>query len=160
MTEVHDDFAAFAAALPAFGAVAGLDVGDRTVGVAVSDGLRTVATPLRTVRRKKFTLDAEAIEAMLADRAVCGVVIGLPLNMDGTEGPRCQSTRAFARNLGRTGLSALPVLLWDERWTTVTVERALIEQDVSRRRRAAAIDTLAAQTILQAVLDRLGHLRA
>ena len=156
MTRVHDEFAAFAATLPAFGAVAGLDVGDRTVGVAVSDGLRTVATPLQTVRRRKFTLDAEAIEAMLADRAVCGVVLGLPLNMDGSDGPRVQSTRAFARNLARRG--GPPIGFWDERLSTVAAERALLEADTSRKRRAEVIDSVAAGYILQGALDRLRNL--
>ena len=159
---IHEplDVEAFARAVQPPAPLLGLDLGTRTIGVASCGAEQRTATGVETVRRTKFTADAERLTVLAAERGTAGLVLGLPLNMDGTEGPRCQSTRAFARNLGRTGLSALPVLLWDERWTTVTVERALIEQDVSRRRRAAAVDTLAAQTILQAVLDRLGHLRA
>ena len=150
------DIAAFADALPPRRALAGLDLGTQTIGVAVSDGLRRVATPLETIRRKKFTLDAARLLEICAGRDIAGLVLGLPLNMDGTEGPRCQSTRAFARNLER--LTDLPITFWDERLSTVAAERALLEADTSRKRRAEVIDHVAASYILQGALDRLTHL--
>ena len=153
---IVEDAADFAATLPAAGALMGLDLGDRTIGVAVSDGLRSVATPLETVRRKKFGIDAARLLEIIADRTLTGIVLGLPRNMDGTEGPRCQSTRAFARNLSR--LTELPVTFWDERLSTVAAERALLEADTSRKRRAEVIDHVAASYILQGLLDRLRHL--
>lgn len=146
----------FAAALPATGALAGLDLGTKTIGVAVSDGLRQVATPLETIKRRKFTFDAEALEAILRTRAIAGLVFGLPFNMDGSEGPRCQSTRAFARNLAQR--IDLPIAFWDERLSTVAAERALIEADTSRARRAEVIDHVAAGLILQGALDRMRQL--
>ena len=155
---IHDDLADFAALLPRNGALLGLDLGDRTIGVAASDRMRSVASPLLTIRRKKFGVDAQALLAIAAKREICGLVLGLPRNMDGTEGPRCQSTRAFARNLG--GLSDLPMAFWDERLSTVAAERALLEADTSRRRRAEVIDHVAAAYILQGALDRLRHLQA
>lgn len=147
----------FAAVLPQTGALAGLDLGTRTIGVAISDILRGVATPVLTIRREKFTRDAEALLKLLAERRVAGIVIGLPRNMDGSEGPRAQSTRAFVRNLAN--LSPLPVLFWDERLSTVAAERALLEADTSRKRRSEVIDHVAAGFILQGALDRLAHLR-
>lgn len=153
---IHDEIEHFAAALAPATALAGLDFGDKTIGVAVSDGMRQVASPLETIRRKKFTQDAEALLAILDARAIGGIVIGLPRNMDGSEGPRCQSTRAFARNLAR--LTDLPIGFWDERLSTVAAERALIEADTSRKRRAEVIDHVAAGFILQGALDRLRHL--
>ncbi|MEM7488494.1 MAG: Holliday junction resolvase RuvX [Pseudomonadota bacterium] len=154
---IHDDVAAFAAALPDHGALLGLDLGTRTIGVAVSDPFRTVATPLETVRRTKFTADAVALERVVADRTVAGIVLGLPLNMDGSEGPRLQATRAFARNWARR--IDLPIGFWDERLSTVAAERALLEADTTRKRRAEVIDHVAAGYILQGALDRLRHLR-
>lgn len=148
----------FAEAVGGIGALAGLDLGTKTVGVAVSDTLRSVSTPLSTIRRTKFTADAVALEAILTHRAVAGIVLGLPLNMDGSEGPRAQSTRAFARNLARR--IDTPIGYWDERLSTVAAERALLEADTSRRRRAEVIDHVAAGYILQGALDRLRHLRA
>lgn len=156
MTTIHDDIAAFAAALPRTGALAGLDLGTKTIGVAISDGLRNVATPVLTIRREKFTLDAETLLKLATERAVAGLILGLPRNMDGSEGPRAQSTRAFARNLAR--LTPLPITFWDERLSTVAAERALLEADTSRARRAQLIDHVAAGYILQGALDRLGHL--
>ncbi|WP_136682792.1 Holliday junction resolvase RuvX [Falsirhodobacter xinxiangensis] len=147
----------FAASLPSHGAVAGLDFGDKTIGVAVSDTFRQVASPLLTIRRVKFTTDAEELLALVAKRGIVGLVLGLPLNMDGTEGPRVQKTRAFARNLSR--LTPLPIGFWDERLSTVAAERALLEADTSRRRRAEVIDHVAAGYILQGALDRMRHLR-
>jgi putative Holliday junction resolvase len=154
---ICEDFAAFAAALPRDRAIAGLDLGEKTIGVAVSDRRLSVATPLETVRRKKFTLDAEALFAICTRREIGGLVLGLPMNMDGSEGPRCQSTRAFARNLVR--LTDLPIGYWDERLSTVAAERALLEADTSRKRRSEVIDHVAAGYILQGALDRIGHMR-
>lgn len=156
MTTVHDDIAAFAASLPRMGALAGLDLGTKTIGVAVSDSLRSVASPLLTIRREKFTIDAEALLKIVAERELKGIVLGLPRNMDGSEGPRAQSTRAFARNLAK--LTPLPITFWDERLSTVAAERALLEADTSRARRAQVIDHVAAGYILQGALDRLAHL--
>lgn len=153
---MHERIGDFAAALAPGAALAGLDIGDKTVGVAVSDGMRQVATPLETIRRKKFTADAERLLTIAAGRRLGGFVLGLPYNMDGSEGPRCQSTRAFARNLAR--LTELPITFWDERLSTVAAERALIEADASRARRAEVIDAVAAGYILQGALDRMRHL--
>jgi len=146
----------FATTLPRFGALAGLDLGTKTIGVAVSDRMRAVASPLRTIRREKFTLDAAELMKITAEREIAGIVLGLPMNMDGSEGPRCQSTRAFARNLEK--LTDLPITFWDERLSTVAAERALLEADMSRKRRAETIDHVAAGFILQGALDRLAHL--
>ncbi|CUH80011.1 Holliday junction resolvase RuvX [Tropicibacter naphthalenivorans] len=153
---IHDDIADFAPALPPMTALAGLDLGTKTIGVAVSDSLRQVATPLETIKRKKFTTDAEALLAILQKRAITGIILGLPRNMDGTEGPRCQATRAFARNFSR--LWDGQITYWDERLSTVAAERALLEADTSRKRRAEVIDHVAASYILQGALDRLRHL--
>ena len=136
----------------------GLDLGDKTIGVAVSDSFCTVASPLETIRRRKFTSDAQALLHIIADRRIGGIILGLPRNMDGSEGPRCQSTRAFARNLSR--LSELPIGFWDERLSTVAAEKALLEADTSRKRRAEVIDHVAAGYILQGALDRMRVLRA
>ena len=143
----------FATALPAHGALMGLDLGDKTIGVALSDVMRSVATPIETVRRKKFGLDAARLQTVIADRSVSGIVLGLPRNMDGSEGPRCQSTRAFARNFER--LWDGPITFWDERLSTVAAEKALLEADTTRKRRAEVIDHVAAGYILQGLLDRL-----
>ncbi|MFV0244646.1 MAG: Holliday junction resolvase RuvX [Qingshengfaniella sp.] len=153
---IQEAFTAFAAALPPYRALVGLDLGTKTIGVAVSDLLWSTATPLHTIRRRKFSADAQALLALFADRDIGGVILGLPMNMDGTEGPRCQSTRAFARNLA--GLSDLPIGFWDERLSTVAAERALLEADTSRAKRAEVIDHVAAGYILQGALDRLAHL--
>jgi putative Holliday junction resolvase len=133
-----------------------LDLGTKTVGMALSDVSRSVATPYGTLNRSKFTADAEAIAAAIADNGVGALVIGLPLNLDGSEGPRAQSTRAFARNLAK--LIGVPILLWDERMSTQAVERHLIEAGASRKRRAEVIDRMAAAYILQGALDRLKRL--
>jgi putative Holliday junction resolvase len=146
----------FFALLPPARAVAGLDLGEKTIGVAVSDRLRGVATPLLTVRRKKFGLDAAALLDVAKGRELAGLVLGLPRNMDGSEGARCQSTRAFARNL--SALTDLPITFWDERLSTVAAERALIEADMSRAKRAEVIDHVAAGVILQGALDRMAVL--
>ena len=155
---IVDTAEGLSAELPVTGALMGLDLGTKTIGVAVSDGLRQVATPLTTVKRKKFGADAAALLAVVEDRGIAGIVLGLPRNMDGSEGPRCQSTRAFARNL--SALTDLPIGFWDERLSTVAAERALLEADTTRKRRAEVIDHVAAGVILQGMLDRLSHLKA
>lgn len=146
----------FLTALPANRAIAGLDLGDKTIGVAISDLRLSIATPIEVIRREKFTLDAARLLALLTARGAAGIVLGLPLNMDGTAGPRVQSTQAFARNLER--LTPLPITFWDERLSTVAAERALLEADTSRKRRKEVIDQVAAGYILQGVLDRITHL--
>jgi putative holliday junction resolvase len=134
----------------------GLDVGTRTIGMALSDVTRSVATPFDTIRRTKFTVDAKSIRKTIEKNQVGGIVIGLPLKLDGTEGPRAQSTRAFASNLAAHG--AVPMVFWDERLSTAAVERHLIEADASRKRRAEVVDRMAAAYILQGALDRLRRL--
>jgi putative Holliday junction resolvase len=138
------------------GALIGLDLGTKTIGVAASDPDRRLAAGVETVARKNFSADAARLIALAAERKAIGFVLGLPINMDGSEGPRAQSTRAFARNLAR--LTDLPIALWDERLSTAAVERELIAADASRRKRAAVIDQHAAAFILQGALDRLARL--
>jgi putative Holliday junction resolvase len=158
---IHDDIAAFAAALPPARGIAGLDFGTKTIGVAVSDALRSVATPLVTIKRSKFTKDAAELVDIIAKRDLAGLVLGLPRNMDGSEGPRAQSTRAFARNLARhPDFDGLLITFWDERLSTVAAEKALLEADTTRKRRAEVIDAVAAGYILQGALDRLRHIEA
>jgi len=142
--------------LPPHGALIGIDLGTKTIGVAVSDPERRIATGVTTVARKNFTTDAKAVLALASERSAVGFVLGLPINMDGSEGPRAQSTRAFARNFAK--LTELPIALWDERLSTAAVERELIAADVSRSKRAAVIDQHAAAFILQGALDRLANL--
>lgn len=141
------------AILPPTGKLMGLDLGTKTIGVAISDGMRYSATPLETVKRKKFTEDAARLSVIAAEQNIVGIVLGLPLNMDGSEGPRAQSTRAFARNLA--GKLDLPLAFWDERLSTSAVERTLLEADTSRAKRAEVVDKLAASYILQGALERL-----
>jgi putative pre-16S rRNA nuclease len=145
-----------AAALPRRGALIGLDLGTKTIGVAASDPDRRLAAGIETIGRKNFTADAARLLALASDRKAVGLVLGLPLNMDGSEGPRAQSTRAFARNLAR--LTDLPIALWDERLSTAAAERGLIAADASRAKRAAVIDQHAAAFILQGALDRLARM--
>ncbi|WP_417681540.1 Holliday junction resolvase RuvX [Roseibium sp.] len=146
----------FLAALPSSGRLIGLDLGTKTIGLALSDLGRGIASPMETIRRKKFTLDAERLLQICTDQQIGGIVLGLPLNMDGTEGPRAQATRAFARNLAQK--TDLPMTLWDERLSTAAVTRTLLEADSSRARRAEVVDKMAAAYILQGFLDRLGHM--
>lgn len=146
------DAAAFRAALPDGGRLLGLDVGTKTIGTALCDAGWSFASPAHTIARKKFSIDKAALVEMIAAQSVRGLVIGLPLNMDGSDSPRTQSTRAFARNMADTGL---PILLWDERLSTVAVERLMIEADLSRAKRAERVDALAAAHILQAAIDAL-----
>ncbi len=155
MAEVSASPAEFAAALPQGGALAGLDVGTKTIGLALCDAQWHFAGPADTIRRTKFTKDLAALAAFIASHRVAGLVVGLPLNMDGSDSPRTQSVRAFARNLAPLGL---PILLWDERWSTQAVQRAMIDADVTRAKRAEAVDKLAAAHILQGALDALAHL--
>ena len=143
--------------LPARGGLIGLDLGTKTIGVAASDPDRRLATGVETIARKTFTADAARLLALAAERKTAGFVLGLPINMDGSEGPRAQSTRAFARNFSK--LTELALALWDERLSTVAVERELIGMDMSRARRAEVIDEHAAIFILQGALDRLAKLR-
>ena len=158
MSQVFENVEAFQAVLPNMSPLIGLDLGDKTIGVAVSDISRAIATPRETIRRKKFGTDAARLEALIEANGIGGLVLGLPRNMDGSEGPRCQSTRAFARNF--TARRDIPLLLWDERLSTVAAERALLQADASRKRRKQVIDHVAAGFILQGALDRLAHLRA
>jgi putative pre-16S rRNA nuclease len=141
---------------PARGSLIGLDLGTKTIGVASSDPDRKLAAGVETVARKTFTADAKRLLALAAERNAIGFVLGLPINMDGSEGPRAQSTRAFARNFAK--LTELPIAFWDERLSTAAVERELIGHDVSRKKRAAVIDQHAAMYILQGALDRLARL--
>ncbi len=144
----------FAAELPEGGRLIGLDVGTKTIGTALCDAGWSFASTAPLIRRTKFTADKAALAELIAKQSVKGIVIGLPLNMDGTDSPRTQSTRAFARNVIDMGL---PILLWDERWSTVAVERLMIEQDLSRAKRAERVDSLAAAHILQAAIDALAN---
>ena len=142
--------------LPAHARLLGLDLGTKTIGLALSDVERRIATPLETIQRIKFGVDAAALLKIAEKHGVAGLVIGLPLNMDGSEGPRVQSTRAFVRNL--LPLTDLPIVFWDERMSTLAVTRTLLDADASRAKRAAVVDKMAAAYILQGALDRLGRL--
>ena len=157
MTAVILPLVEAAAHWPARGSLLGLDLGSKTIGVAASDPDRRLATAVETVARTNFTADARRLLALAVERSAVGFVLGLPVNMNGSEGSRAQSTRAFARNFAK--LTDLPIALWDERLSTAAVERALIAADVSRRKRAAVIDQHAAAFILQGALDRLVRLR-
>ncbi len=145
----------FVGALPDGGPLVGLDLGTKTIGLAYCDAGWRFASPGRTIARGKFSRDLEALRTAAAERSCAGWVLGLPRNMDGTEGPRAQATRAFARNLGAA--LSLPILLWDERWSSVSVDRAMIEQDWSRKRRERRIDAHAAAVILQGAIDAMTH---
>ena len=146
------DIAAFRDVLPARGRLIGLDVGTKTIGTAFCDSHWTIASPAETIRRAKFAKDLETLRGMIADQLVRGIVIGLPLSLDGSDSPRTQSVRAFARNLAPL---ARPILLWDERWSTQAVTRALIDADASRARRAELVDKMAAAYILQGAIDAM-----
>jgi putative Holliday junction resolvase len=149
---ITDDASEFRAALPRGGNLLALDIGTSTIGVATCDAGWMFATAGKTLPRGKFARDRAALQEIVAQRGIAGFVIGLPRNMDGTEGPRAQASRAYARNLAPLGL---PILLWDERWSTASAERSMIEQDTSRRKRAERIDSHAAAVILQGAIDRL-----
>ncbi|MGP1353820.1 MAG: Holliday junction resolvase RuvX [Parasphingopyxis sp.] len=150
---IADSAGDFRAALPDGGRLAGLDVGSKTIGVALCDAQWTFASAAETVKRRKFSQDLERLKTIFADQQVAGLVIGLPLNLDGTDSPQTQSTRAFARNLDQA--LDLPILLWDERWSTQAVERAMIDLDVTRKKRAAKVDAVAAEYILQGAIDAM-----
>ena len=152
---ITTDPAEFAAALPDCGKLLGLDVGTKTIGIAVCDAGWHFAGPSETIRRVKFTQDVDSLRRIIAHEHGQGLVIGLPLSMDGSDSPRTQSVRAFARNLAPLDL---PILLWDERWSTQAVERAMIDADVSRAKRAEKVDALAAAHILQGALDAVANL--
>jgi putative holliday junction resolvase len=152
---ITTDPAELAAALPNGGKLLGLDVGTKTIGIAICDAGWHFAGPAETIRRSKFTKDLETLRGLIGREHALGLVVGLPLNMDGSDSPRTQSTRAFARNLASL---ELPILLWDERWSTQAVERAMIEADVSRAKRAEKVDALAAAHILQGAIDALANL--
>ena len=149
------DVREFGGALPNAGKLIGLDVGTKTIGLAVCDAGWHFAGPTDTIRRSKFTNDLAALKELAGRESIAGLVVGLPLNMDGTDSPRTQSVRAFARNLAPL---ELPILLWDERWSTQAVERAMISADVSRAKRAEKVDSLAAAHILQGAIDALANL--
>ncbi len=151
---IHTTAMDFAAAAPG-GRLGGLDVGTKTIGLATCDSTWSFATPAETLRRTKFAADFSELTAFIQRHSLTGLVIGLPLNLDGSDSPRTQSVRAFARNLAPLGL---PLLLWDERWSTVAVERTMIEADMSRAKRAERIDAHAAAHILQGAIDALAHL--
>ena len=151
--ETLDDIAAFMERAGPTGRLIGIDAGTKTLGLALSDVTRTIASPLVVLQRKRFKEDAAALLRLAQEHGVTGFVLGLPTNLDGTTGPRVQATRAFAKNLNR--LTPLPILLWDERLSTAEAERTLLEADASRKRRAAVIDKLAATIILQGALDRM-----
>jgi putative holliday junction resolvase len=152
---IVEDIMEFAGLLPPNRAIAGLDFGEKTIGIALSDLRRQVGNPVETLRRVKFTADATKLLTLLSTRGAYGIVLGLPLNMDASEGPRAQATRAFARNLA--ALTDLPITYWDERLSTVAATRALLEADASRKRRREVIDAVAAGFILQGALDRMGY---
>jgi len=150
---IYEDVSEFANELQSNNSLIGLDLGTKTIGVAVSDTILSVATPIKTIKRKKFSIDADQLLGIISIKNCCGVVVGLPKNMDGSEGPRAQSTRAFARNF--SAKTQLPITFWDERLSTVAAEKALLEADTTRKRRAEVIDHVAAAYILQGFLDRL-----
>lgn len=148
---VIEDITQFHAQLPAQGRIMSLDVGEKTIGLAISDTLRSIATPLETIRRKKFSTDIIALQQAIEKHRIVGLMIGLPLNMDGSSGPRVQSMRTFASNVGKQ--INLPIALWDERLSTVAVQRTMLDADLSRARRAELVDKLAASYMLQGFLD-------
>lgn len=147
---IHSSAPDFRAALPTRGRLAGLDVGTKTIGIAICDSNWTIASPAETIQRVKFSVDAAKLRAILTAQSITGMVVGLPLNLDGSDSPRTQSVRQFARNIDAIGL---PILLWDERWSTAAVTRTLISADASRARRAELVDKLAAAYILQGAID-------
>ena len=152
----HNNFIEFVSLLPRFKSLIGLDLGTKTIGIAVSDTLWSVATPRETIKRKKFGLDCDELDIIFNSTDTGGIILGLPMNMDGSEGPRCQATRAFARNLSLR--CPIPIAFWDERLSSIAAERAMLEADMSRAKRADNIDHVAASFILQGALDRIGNI--
>ena len=155
---IYEDVSEFAFEIKANNSLIGLDLGTKTIGVAISDTIPSVATPVKTIKRKKFSVDADDLLKIISTKNCCGVILGLPKNMNGSEGPRAQSTRAFARNF--SAKTNLPITFWDERLSTVAAEKALLEADTTRKRRAEVIDHVAAAYILQGFLDRLKVLKS
>ena len=154
---VFDVFEEFVQILPKGASIIGLDLGTKTIGVAISDRLWSVATPRETISRKKFTNDWQSIKAISDQVEAGGIILGLPMNMDGSEGPKCQSTRHFAKNF--SNIVSLPITFWDERLTTVEAERSLLSADLSRKKRKRVVDSVAAVLILQNLLDRLKYIQ-
>lgn len=150
---LFESIAEFTAILPSHKRLMGLDVGDKTIGLSLSDIMLTIASPLLTIKRSKFSKDVETLKNLVAEHKICGLVIGYPMNMDGSHGPRTQSTRAFVSNLKKH--IDLPMLMWDERLTTMAVQRAMLEGDLSRQKRAQLVDKLAASYMLQGFLDTI-----
>ena len=155
---IYEDVSEFAFEITPNNSLIGLDLGTKTIGVAISDTIPSVATPIKTIKRKKFSIDADDLLEIISTKNCCGVILGLPKNMNGSEGPRAQSTRAFARNF--SAKTNLPITFWDERLSTVAAEKALLEADTTRKRRAEVIDHVAAAYILQGFLDRLKILKS
>ena len=155
---IYEDVSEFAFEINPNNSLIGLDLGTKTIGVAISDTIPSVATPVKTIKRKKFSVDADDLLKIISTKNCCGVILGLPKNMNGSEGPRAQSTRAFARNF--SAKTNLPITFWDERLSTVAAEKALLEADTTRKRRAEVIDHVAAAYILQGFLDRLKVLKS
>ena len=155
---ITDNGNEFSSQLPIRGRLLGLDLGTKTIGLALSDSSRQIATPMQTIRRISFRKDVTKLEEILSEHLIAGFVLGLPINMNGTQGPRCQSTRDFARNL-IIHLS-VPILLWDERLSTSAADHVLLAADMSRQKRAAVVDKIAAALILQAALDALEHIHS
>ncbi len=151
------DLSAFRAACTPQTRLLGIDLGSKTIGLSLSDALRTIASPMKTLPRSRFAADLAALQAIVAEHGIGGIVVGLPLALDGTLGPRAQATKAFATNLARA--IGLPIALWDERLSTAAVERAMLEGDLSRAKRARRVDSLAATYILQGALDRMARLK-
>ena len=158
MADLFENLNDFFLCLKPYQAILGLDLGTKTIGVSVSDTLLTVATPLKTITKIKFRDDSTKIQEIINDRSISGVVLGLPKNMNGTEGPRAQATRSFSHNLSK--VIEVPITYWDERLSTVAAEKALLEADTTRKRRAEVIDSVAAAYILQGALDRLNNIRS
>lgn len=158
MADLFENLNDFFLCLKPYQAILGLDLGTKTIGVSVSDTLLTVATPLKTITKIKFRDDSTKIQEIIRDRSISGVVLGLPKNMNGTEGPRAQATRSFSHNLSK--VIEVPITYWDERLSTVAAEKALLEADTTRKRRAEVIDSVAAAYILQGALDRLNNIRS
>ena len=158
MADLFENLDDFSLCLKPYQAILGLDLGTKTIGISVSDTLLTVATPLKTIAKIKFRDDSTKIQEIINDRSISGVVLGLPKNMNGTEGPRAQATRSFSHNLSK--VIEVPITYWDERLSTVAAEKALLEADTTRKRRAEVIDSVAAAYILQGALDRLNNIRS
>ena len=153
---IYENILDFAGSISREKALMGLDLGSKTIGVAISDSLKTVATPLKTIKRTKFSEEVTTLFKLISERDLSGIILGLPKNMDGSEGPKCQSTRDFAKNF--SNIIDLPITFWDERLTTVAAERSLLSADLSRKKRRQVIDSVAAVLILQNLLDRLKNI--